>query len=268
MRGVAVKHERPVGQAVERRRVKAMRTRVLVDTLEVQLRVDGVRSGRTRMQLPPEREEAVVVLPPAQRARTVTGRQRGGFVEEEQLGELARLQERMAVPSTEAQPARDPALAVEAAADLPICVVQAAPVAVDETARGIGDELAEGRDAVPERHRAHPSGSFFEAVPEGGDAYLLKAIVHDWEDEEAVEILRACRRAIRSDGMLLVVERVLDPPNEGAEAKFSDLNMLVGPGGRERTLTELEQLLEDAGLCLSDETPTPSGFSVIAAVPA
>jgi hypothetical protein len=112
------------------------------------------------------------------------------------------------------------------------------------------------------------SGSFFDTVPEGGDAYLLKAIIHDWEDAEAVEILRACRRAMRPDGTLLVVERVLDPPNQGADTKFSDLNMLVAPGGRERTLGEFQALFESAGFRLRDRTPTAGPLTVIAATPA
>jgi hypothetical protein len=112
------------------------------------------------------------------------------------------------------------------------------------------------------------AGSFFDEVPQGADAYLLKSILHDWDDEEAAAILRTCRQAIGADGTLLVVERVLGPPNEGAETKFSDLNMLVMPGGRERDLREFEALFESAGFRLEDETPTSSGFSVIAATSA
>jgi O-methyltransferase domain/Dimerisation domain len=111
------------------------------------------------------------------------------------------------------------------------------------------------------------SGSFFEAVPEGGDAYLLKAIVHDWEDEEAAAILRTCRRAIRPDGTLLVVERILDAPNEGVDTKFSDLNMLVGPGGRERTLDEFRALFERAGFEFRGSTATGGVQAIIAATP-
>jgi hypothetical protein len=111
------------------------------------------------------------------------------------------------------------------------------------------------------------TGSFFDELPEGADAYLLKSILHDWEDEEAVAILRTCRRAMRTGGALLVVERVLGPPNEDARAKFSDLNMLVMPGGRERGLQEFEALFAAAGFRLEGETPSSSGFSVIAAAP-
>ena len=110
-------------------------------------------------------------------------------------------------------------------------------------------------------------GSFFESVPEGGDAYVLKSIIHDWEDAEVAAILRVCRRAMRADATLLIVERILAPPNEGSAGKFSDLNMLVGPGGRERTVDEFAALFATAGFELEDETPTRSDMSVIAAAP-
>src|SRR3954454_1282492 len=111
------------------------------------------------------------------------------------------------------------------------------------------------------------AGSFFDEVPQGADAYVLKSILHDWDDEEAAATLRTCRRAIGAGGTLLVVERVLGPPNEGPMAKLSDLNMLVMPGGRERALQEFEALFEAAGFRLEHETPTASGFSVIAGRP-
>lgn len=81
-------------------------------------------------------------------------------------------------------------------------------------------------------------GSFFEAVPDGGDAYVLKAILHDWEDEACVRILQTCRRAMANGAALLVVEQELGPPNAEPASKFMDLNMLVAPGGRERTSEE------------------------------
>jgi hypothetical protein len=111
------------------------------------------------------------------------------------------------------------------------------------------------------------SGSFFDFAPEGADAYVLKAILHDWQDEQAVTILRACRRAIAVDGTLLVIERVLAPPNDGAEGKFSDLNMLVTAGGRERTREAFTELLQAGGFRLDHEIPTSIGLSVIAATP-
>jgi hypothetical protein len=111
-------------------------------------------------------------------------------------------------------------------------------------------------------------GSFFDSVPEGGDAYVMKSILHDWDDAEATAILRVCRRAMRDESRLLVIERLVEPPNRGAPTKFSDLNMLTILGGRERTLAEFRVLLEAGGFELQGETATAAGFSVIEAVPA
>jgi hypothetical protein len=97
-------------------------------------------------------------------------------------------------------------------------------------------------------HRCETAGgSFFDRVPSGGDAYLLKFIIHDWDDAQAASILRCCRNAMGSQARLLVIERIIAPPNEGADGKFSDLNMLVNAGGRERTLREFETLFAVAG---------------------
>ena len=109
------------------------------------------------------------------------------------------------------------------------------------------------------------AGSFFESVPGDGDAYLLKWIIHDWDDEDSVTILRNVRAA---GGTLLVVERIVDSPNEGRETKLGDLNMLVGPGGQERTLEEFRSLFEAAGYELTGETPTASGMHVLEGTPA
>jgi hypothetical protein len=110
------------------------------------------------------------------------------------------------------------------------------------------------------------AGSFFEAVPEGGDAYVLKSVLHDWTDVEATEILRTCLRAMSSSAVLLIVEPVVGEPNEGADVKFSDLNMLVAPGGRERTREEWQSLLSGAGLVLQGVVPTRGPMCVIEAV--
>jgi hypothetical protein len=106
-------------------------------------------------------------------------------------------------------------------------------------------------------------GSFFDGIPRGGDAYLLKAIIHDWQDDEAIAILGGCRSVVPEDGALLVIERVVGPPNTDPAAKLSDLNMLVAAGGRERTAEEFESLLAAAGFELTGVTPTPAGLSVI-----
>ena len=118
---------------------------------------------------------------------------------------------------------------------------------------------------VAERCRV-VGGDFFAAVPSGGDAYVLRAVIHDWEDEEAGRILAAVRQAIRVDGTLLLVERVLAPPNEGPEGKFSDLNMLVTAGGHERSAEEFATLLAAARFQLSRIVPTGQ-YAVIEAAP-
>jgi len=103
-------------------------------------------------------------------------------------------------------------------------------------------------------------GSFFDGVPAGGDAYILKSVIHDWEDAEAVAILRACRAAGAPE--VLLIERDLAAD---AAAPFSDLNMLVAPGGRERTLDEYGALLSAAGFALTGSVTTPLGTAVITA---
>ena len=108
------------------------------------------------------------------------------------------------------------------------------------------------------------SGSFFEEVPEA-DCYLLKSILHDWPDDECVAILTTCRRSLRPDGVVLVVERLLGRPGYEVETAFSDLNMLVLPGGRERTEEEYGALFAAAGLRLSAVLDTTSRMSVLEA---
>jgi hypothetical protein len=109
-------------------------------------------------------------------------------------------------------------------------------------------------------------GSFFEEVPGGGDAYLLKAIVHDWEDPEALAILGTCRRAARPGASVLVIDRELGAPNTDSAAKFGDLNMLVLPGGCERTTDEFAALFESAGFAFVGMTPSSSGWHVFEGV--
>jgi len=110
-------------------------------------------------------------------------------------------------------------------------------------------------------------GNFFESVPEGADAYLLRIVIHDWDDEASIRILTVVRHALAKDGRVLIVERVLAPANEGRDAKFSDLNMLVVPGGRERTREEFAALLEASGLRLERVLDT-GAFSVVEAAAA
>ena len=111
-------------------------------------------------------------------------------------------------------------------------------------------------------------GSFFESVPEGGDAYILKSVLHDWYDPEAVRILQAVRAATGPGAVLLVVERILEPPNQGLPGKLGDLNMLVNPGGTERTRKEWEGLLAAGGFRLSEVHRTRGVYHVLESTPA
>jgi hypothetical protein len=116
------------------------------------------------------------------------------------------------------------------------------------------------------------AGDFFESVPVGGDAYVLKDIVHDWDDDRATAILYKCRRAIAqapaSSAKLLVVEKVIPPGNAPFPGKLIDITMLLVTGGRERTENEYEALLNKAGFTLTRIVPTSSPASVIEAIPA
>jgi 2-polyprenyl-3-methyl-5-hydroxy-6-metoxy-1,4-benzoquinol methylase len=111
------------------------------------------------------------------------------------------------------------------------------------------------------------SGSFFERVPVGGDAYLLSHIIHDWSEAQCLTILDHCRRAMNPDGRLLLIEMVLPPGNTSHPGKVLDMMMLVGPGGQERTEQEYAKLLAQAGFQLNRIVPTDSAASVIEAVP-
>jgi O-methyltransferase domain/Dimerisation domain len=110
-------------------------------------------------------------------------------------------------------------------------------------------------------------GSFFDGVPAGADAYLLKDVLHDWEDEPAVAILRACRSATGPAARLLVVERVIPPGASPAPGKLTDVVMLVLTGGRERTEAEYRTLLEAGGFALARVVPTGSPMSILEARP-
>ena len=111
------------------------------------------------------------------------------------------------------------------------------------------------------------AGDFFKSVPGGGDAYLMKWIIHDWDGERSVTILKNCRRAVSQEGKLLLIEAVLPPANQRAFSKFMDLNMLVMTGGRERTEAEYRRLFEAAGFRLTRVIPTESDFKLIEGVP-
>ena len=112
------------------------------------------------------------------------------------------------------------------------------------------------------------AGNFFEAVPAGGDAYMMKWIIHDWDDEKALTILRHIRSQIPSNGRLIVVETVVPETDEPHFSKFFDLNMLVMTGGKERTAAEFAELFATAGFKLLRVIPTDLPTSIIEAEPA
>ncbi len=115
-------------------------------------------------------------------------------------------------------------------------------------------------------------GDFFQSVPEGADAYMLKMIIHDWDDEKARSILGQCRKAAGPNGVVLVMEKIA-PETVGGDAGDlatirGDILMLTAAGGMERTESEYHTLLGEAGLAIRRIFPTSSGFSVIEAVAA
>ncbi len=109
------------------------------------------------------------------------------------------------------------------------------------------------------------AGNFFDAVPEGADAYLMRHIIHDWDEEKSVTILRNCHQAMSSNSKLLVVESVIPPGNEPFGGKFLDLVMLLIPGGKERTEDEYRTLFAEAGFELTRVVPTGTEVGIIEA---
>lgn len=112
------------------------------------------------------------------------------------------------------------------------------------------------------------AGNFFQSQPHGGDLYLMKSVLHDWTDADALTILQTCRAAITPHAKLLLIEQLLAGPNEGLVSKMSDVNMLVVSGGRERTLVEFDDLLARAGFRTGSVTPTSCALSIIECTPA
>jgi hypothetical protein len=110
-------------------------------------------------------------------------------------------------------------------------------------------------------------GNFFDAVPSGGDAYILSWIIHDWDDDRSITILKNCRRAMARDGRVLVIELVIPPGNEASLSKLYDIHMLVLTGGRERREDEYRELFAAADLRLARVIPTGVPRSIIEAVP-
>ena len=111
-------------------------------------------------------------------------------------------------------------------------------------------------------------GDFFASVPEGADAYIMKSIIHDWDDERALAILQTIKQAMKPSSRVLLVEAIIAEGNKQDFGKLLDIEMLVAPGGKERTANEYRELFARAGLKLTRIVPTKSPFSVLEAVAA
>ena len=112
------------------------------------------------------------------------------------------------------------------------------------------------------------SGDFFDSVPEGGDAYLLSNIIHDWDDDQAVQILGRCRAAMADTACVLLAKLVLPEGRQPSMGKFADLEMLVmTSGGRQRTEAEYRALFGRAGLRLTRIVPSAGMISLVEAIP-
>ena len=147
-------------------------------------------------------------------------------------------------------------------------ILSAAP-----TARGVLYDLPDVVSAAPAQlHKLGvagrvriEAGSFFEDIPAGGDTYVLKHIIHDWPDDEAVAILRKLRAACNAAATVLLVELVIPEHDRDFIGKWADLEMLQGVNGRERTAAQYRTLLERSGFKMTRVVPTASPFSLVEA---
>jgi hypothetical protein len=114
---------------------------------------------------------------------------------------------------------------------------------------------------------SYVAGNFFESVPRGADAYLLSGVVHDWDDDHAVTVLRKCRQAMGSNGRLVIIDMIVPETASPSFSKLLDLNMMVMTGGRERTKAEFHVLLDAADCRLTRIIPTMAPQSIIEGIP-
>ena len=133
------------------------------------------------------------------------------------------------------------------------------------------DIIAGGEQRIKEnnldRRCKTAGGDFFQSVPEGGDLYFMKHIIHDWEDSKAITILQNCRKALQSkpNGKVVLLEFVVPAGNEPHLSKLIDIEMLFFPGGKERSEQEFRELFAKASLRMTRILPTKSSFCVIEA---
>jgi len=134
--------------------------------------------------------------------------------------------------------------------------------------RGIVFDLPEGfKGAAPHDRVEYVAGNFFERVPPGADAYLLRSIIHDWDDADSLAILKSVRAAAKPGARLILAERVITDEPKSMVSKWIDVHMMVVCGGKERTADEHRELLARAGFEMEQIIPTPSIFSLIFAKP-
>lgn len=131
-----------------------------------------------------------------------------------------------------------------------------------EVIAGAPPLLAES--AAAERVRL-AEGSFFDSVPAGGDAYVLKHIIHDWDDDPSIQILRNVRTAAATGATLLIIEHIVPEDDSTSTAKLMDMEMLLVNNGRERTIAEYRRLFDAAGFRLTRVIDTAAAFSIIEA---
>ena len=112
------------------------------------------------------------------------------------------------------------------------------------------------------------AGDMFTSVPPGADAYIMKHIIHDWPDDLCLKILKSCRSGVNPGGKLLVVDNVIQPGNGFDSGKFLDLEMLIFPGGHERSEVQFRDLFAASGWRLNRIVPTPSGACIVEGVAA
>ena len=129
---------------------------------------------------------------------------------------------------------------------------------------GVADRAKAGIQAAGLAGRCQVmAGSFFESVPEGADAYIMRHIIHDWDEEKSIRILRNIHRSMKPDARLLIVEGVIPPGDDPSFEKLLDLAMLILTGGKERTETEYRSLFNAGGFRLTRIVPTRAGVSVL-----
>jgi C-methyltransferase len=149
----------------------------------------------------------------------------------------------------------------------------AAILAATPAVRGVLYDLPQVVDGAQGLLRNHKvddrvrvaAGSFFDSVPAGGDAYVMKSVIHDWPDDMAVEILRNVRAAAGERATVLLVETVIPQHDREFVGKWSDLEMLVSASARERTAAEYGELLGRAGWRMTRVVETASPYSVVEA---